>query len=879
MVDMACPQRALAAGTLSRSSPRASPARSAARGGVPPRQPSTARLPQDPQHSPQPQSMLHSSGRGLQDRGVGPLGTARGRPRAPLLCGLTTPVRTLQRSTASALSERSLRRSAPTPRSSSATPTESRRQEAPLRCQRRSAPVIDVPPPPRHSPPLVSPPPALEARQERPWDWRAPAGSDEQWSSRPARPSEASAWSSSAHSAVGDSRSQRPSEASMSSITDPLGSPAAPSEASTAVSTSQPPTPQGAGAGGGAPLSPKRCLRAGLGQGVPRSGRGNAGHSSAKRLQDESLKLVLEKPQSKRNASPRAESAFPQRGRQTGRPQAGFGPTGKRCPSWEPVAWSPRGPPPPRYVASSTRPLDRASSSSALSGRKDHAESPSPQALGPQTRALQNITNIVAGGADEHGAAKCGLRHPLNCKGRNQRHTVSEPQLPPPHGPMPVQFKVPEPELPSKGGLTTESHYVPPITRLPYRVPNREPLGLFRSHPTTASTSDAASTLEALDPSASPPPVRSDSAMEHSQFPGCKSKGPPSRPVRGMPVHRQSSAPPLRRQTMPAEEATMGAIASSGAMVSCASVFSLAASSAQIQRQSSDAGILGRPRANTQFVDVAEVLTATEAAPSVVTREHPLPPGGWALRTIDDRLVSLMFQWSDRATQGDEDAHAKLRALEPSREKLGTWMAWMVCRLRANDPELKDLNFTCMSMPAPEQEPRIMRTLVSTLGGNTHLRTLQLSDSNLRGSAEAQRLAESLRVNRTLRVLNIESNALEPADLQCIIEALSSNRALVELRCSNQFAAPAGRDVFEAAVRTLRANRVLCVLGMDILDRHYLDLINRALIENVDSRRQRRVRSGSRHRRPEDDDESDDGNIDDARAVAAALRAITNSWA
>lgn len=341
---------------------------------------------------------------------------------------------------------------------------------------------------------------------------------------------------------------------------------------------------------------------------------------------------------------------------------------------------------------------------------------------------------------------------------------------------------------------------------------------------------------------------------------------------------------------MPAEDTTMGAVASSGAVVSCASAFSLGAS-APIHRQSSETGILGRPRANTQFVEVAEVLTATEDAPSVVLREDPLPPGGWALRTIDDRLVSLMLQWSDRAIQGDGEAHAKLRAIEPSREKLGTWMAWMVCRVRANDPELTDLNFTCMSMPAPEQEPRIMRTLVSALGGNTHLRRLQLSDSNLRGAAEAQRLAESLRVNRTLQVLNIESNALEPADLQCIIEALASNCALEELRCCNQFAAPAGRDVFEAAVKTLRESGVLCVLGMDISDRHWLDLVNRATIENFDNRRRMREErkraellpsplqsirftKGSAHCRPESDKENGDGNINDIRDFAVTLRTL-----
>merc|ERR1719276_648824 len=106
----------------------------------------------------------------------------------------------------------------------------------------------------------------------------------------------------------------------------------------------------------------------------------------------------------------------------------------------------------------------------------------------------------------------------------------------------------------------------------------------------------------------------------------------------------------------------------------------------------------------------------------------------------------------------------------------------MVLRVKVNDPELRHLNFACTSMPAPEQEPRIARTLVASLGNNTYLQRLQLSDSNLRGAGEARQLAKSLRTNQALRVLNIESNALAPADLQCIIEALAFNHTLEEFR-------------------------------------------------------------------------------------------------
>lgn len=605
----------------------------------------------------------------------------------------------------------------------------------------------------------------------------------------------------------------------------------------------------------------------------------------------------------------------------------GVGPKGPtRLLSWEPLR-SPRGPPPQRVV----RPSDRASSSSALPGRRDLAESPSP--LGPQQlKASHSIA--TADGVDaprmaqqwsaptlllsERGpAAKGTIPRSAYCKdlcGKVNRpaHTASEPQLVSQapsqhsffqHSSMQPQFMVPEPpQLISRAerpncGIEGELLYVPPAAPLlqsahrwaaltPLLPPHCcDPSAVEAPH-VNASTCDPAALFEAPATSASPPRVlsarpaceqplsRSVSALEPALFAGCSLPGPPKRPVCGTPVHRQSSAPPLSRYVTPADEVAAGFVHLSEAVVSRASVCALGAAVPC-------SAPLGRPRANTLFF-TSTPEDVEHAVPAAIVREDPLPPGGWALKTIDEELVVRMLQASDPA---------KLRNLEPPRERLGTWMVWMVCRVAVNDPELTDFNFTCLSMPAPELEPRIMRTLVFALGGNTHLQRLQLSDSNLRGGAEARRLAESLRRNRTLRVLNIESNALEPADLQRIMQALESNRTLEELRCCNQFADPAGRDVFEAAEKTLQANCTLCVLGMDITERHYLDRVNRALIENFDNRRRAREERRRAQALPtplqafrftkgkpcgpeEDDKENADGNIEDMRDIAAAIRGM-----
>lgn len=49
-----------------------------------------------------------------------------------------------------------------------------------------------------------------------------------------------------------------------------------------------------------------------------------------------------------------------------------------------------------------------------------------------------------------------------------------------------------------------------------------------------------------------------------------------------------------------------------------------------------------------------------------------------------------------------------------------------------------------------------------------------------------QALAEMLKVNNTLKSLNVESNFISGSGILAVVEALQSNTSLVELRIDNQ---------------------------------------------------------------------------------------------
>lgn len=172
---------------------------------------------------------------------------------------------------------------------------------------------------------------------------------------------------------------------------------------------------------------------------------------------------------------------------------------------------------------------------------------------------------------------------------------------------------------------------------------------------------------------------------------------------------------------------------------------------------------------------------------------------------------------------------------------LGTWMIWMVHRVFLGDPDVVKLDFSMCRMPNARDAHLVITKLLHALHTNTHLEELQLADCQLIGGEQANAIAAMLIQSRTLRVLNLNSNMFEPADLQMIFEALAQNDTLEELRCANQFCGSrVGREAFQALGQALKENRSLRKLGLDLTDAHWRNQVDRALTRNIDLARKAR---------------------------------------
>jgi len=179
---------------------------------------------------------------------------------------------------------------------------------------------------------------------------------------------------------------------------------------------------------------------------------------------------------------------------------------------------------------------------------------------------------------------------------------------------------------------------------------------------------------------------------------------------------------------------------------------------------------------------------------------------------------------------------------DPSSRDVVTWMIWMVHRVALGDPLLVVLDFSGYAIPSGDDEPRILRKLFSVLTGPSCLEQLCLAGCGLSGEDVATGFARMLRRSRSVRVLDLSSNKLDPDDLRAIFVAVAESESLEELRCNNQLCeGQVGAQELKLLDRSLKRNWRVRKLGLDLVDRHWRDQITRTLIRNVELARVRRV--------------------------------------
>ncbi|KAG5346386.1 TMOD protein, partial [Acromyrmex charruanus] len=98
---------------------------------------------------------------------------------------------------------------------------------------------------------------------------------------------------------------------------------------------------------------------------------------------------------------------------------------------------------------------------------------------------------------------------------------------------------------------------------------------------------------------------------------------------------------------------------------------------------------------------------------------------------------------------------------------------------------------------------------------NTHLESLSLTNVGLNDKT-AQRLADAIEKNSTLKVLNVETNFISPPVIVRLIRSLLKTKSIEEFRCSNQRSQVLGNKIEMEITQLVEQNPTLLRLGLHL---------------------------------------------------------------
>lgn len=157
--------------------------------------------------------------------------------------------------------------------------------------------------------------------------------------------------------------------------------------------------------------------------------------------------------------------------------------------------------------------------------------------------------------------------------------------------------------------------------------------------------------------------------------------------------------------------------------------------------------------------------------------------------------------------------------------------------LQSNSPTLRELNLNNHTRADAE----VISELLEALSGNTHLK--KLSMANIRFSEDhAKMLADVLRTNTTLTVVNLESNRITRKGIAAIMKALAENKqtAVSELRLANQYYA-GGAGAEADIAKHLEKITSIVRLGYNFTSPSLRTKIDGYMMRNTDLIRQKRA--------------------------------------
>jgi len=130
-------------------------------------------------------------------------------------------------------------------------------------------------------------------------------------------------------------------------------------------------------------------------------------------------------------------------------------------------------------------------------------------------------------------------------------------------------------------------------------------------------------------------------------------------------------------------------------------------------------------------------------------------------------------------------------------------------KLSENDPKLKHLNLNNIKGIPKEKLIQIVQTLKT----NTHLEILEMASVDATDFV-AKALAEAMQENKTLEILNIESNFIGGESIVEILKGINCQKKLKEFRVDNQKPSVLGNQVEMAITKLIEDNDSILRFGI-----------------------------------------------------------------
>ncbi|XP_004835456.1 tropomodulin-3 [Heterocephalus glaber] len=163
-------------------------------------------------------------------------------------------------------------------------------------------------------------------------------------------------------------------------------------------------------------------------------------------------------------------------------------------------------------------------------------------------------------------------------------------------------------------------------------------------------------------------------------------------------------------------------------------------------------------------------------------------------------------------------------------------------RIRENDACLVEVNLNNIkNIPIPT-----LKDFAKALENNTHVKHFSLAATRSNDPI-AVAFADMLKVNRTLKSLNVESNFITGAGVLALIDALRDNETLAELKVDNQ-RQQLGTAVELEMAKMLEENTNILKFGYQFTQQGPRTRAANAITKNNDLVRKRRVEGATRER-------------------------------